>query len=93
MLWKCDYHKETETQPSLVNTIKIYQIYHNMYKSKARYQTVCKLNDDIQMIEKNAITHAATSRLPGPRLNIKTVLSTYGDFHVKDKTAVRTSYL
>ena len=31
-------------------------------------------------------------RKPGPRLNIKTVLSTYGDFHVKDKTAVRTSY-
>ena len=30
---------------------------------------------------------------PGPRLNIKTVLSTYGDFHVKDKTADRTSYL
>ena len=30
---------------------------------------------------------------PGPRLNIKTVLSTYGDFHVKDKTAVRTSYM
>ena len=30
---------------------------------------------------------------PGPRLNIKTVLSTDGDFHVKDKTAVRTSYL
>ena len=29
----------------------------------------------------------------GPRLNIKTVLSTYGDFHVKDKTAGRTSYL
>ena len=31
--------------------------------------------------------------LSEPRLNIKTVLSTYGDFHVKDKTAVRTSYL
>ena len=30
---------------------------------------------------------------PRGRLNIKTVLSTYGDFHVKDKTAVRTSYL
>ena len=30
---------------------------------------------------------------PGPRLNIKTILSRYGDFHVKDKTAVRTSYL
>ena len=29
----------------------------------------------------------------GPRLNIKTVFSTYGDFHDKDKTAVRTSYL
>ena len=33
------------------------------------------------------------AKKPGPRLNIKTVLSTYGDFHVKDKTAVRTSYL
>ena len=30
---------------------------------------------------------------PGPRLNIKTVLSRYGDSYVKDKTAVRTSYL
>ena len=29
----------------------------------------------------------------GPRLNVKTVLFTYGDFHVKDKTAIRTSYL
>ena len=28
--------------------------------------------------------------IAGPRLNIKTVLSTYGDFHVKDKTAVRS---
>ena len=35
----------------------------------------------------------ARQKYPGPRLNIKTVLSTYGDFHVKDKTAVRTSYL
>ena len=34
-----------------------------------------------------------STELTGPRLNIKTVLSTYGDFHVKDKTAVRTSYL
>ena len=30
---------------------------------------------------------------PGPRLNIKTVFPRYGDSHVKDKTAVRTSYL
>ena len=35
----------------------------------------------------------STIRRTGPRLSIKTVLSTYGDFHVKDKTAVRTSYL
>ena len=39
------------------------------------------------------IVTAAAATAPGPRLNIKTVLSTYGDFHVKDKTAVRTSYL
>ena len=30
---------------------------------------------------------------PGPRLNINTVLSRYGDSYVKDKMAVRTSYL
>ena len=39
------------------------------------------------------ILNKARSWRAGPRLNIKTVLSTYGDFHVKDKTAVRTSYL
>ena len=37
--------------------------------------------------------HVMTSSSTGPHLNIKTVLSTCGDFHVKDKTAVRTSYL
>ena len=37
--------------------------------------------------------HSDNRKHYGPRLNIKTVLSTYGDFHVKDKTAVRTSYL
>ena len=36
---------------------------------------------------------SAQSNQPGPRLNIKTVLSRYGDSYVKDKTAVRTSYL
>ena len=30
---------------------------------------------------------------PGPRLNKKDRLSRYGDSHVKDKTAGRTSYL
>ena len=39
------------------------------------------------------LAHCGIRHLPGPRLNIKTVLSAYGDFHVKDKTAVRTSYL
>ena len=39
------------------------------------------------------ISFSFHQKKPGPRLNIKTVLSTYGDFHVKDKTAVRTSYL
>ena len=39
------------------------------------------------------LTQILPHRRQGPRLNIKTVLSTYGDFHVKDKTAVRTSYL
>ena len=37
--------------------------------------------------------HATANGDPGARLNIKTVLSTYGDFHVKDKTAARTSNL
>ena len=37
--------------------------------------------------------HRDNIRTNRTRLNIKTVLSTYGDFHVKDKTAVRTSYL
>ena len=41
----------------------------------------------------NNITGPLWGESTGPRLNIKTVLSTYGDFHVKDKTAVRTSYL
>ena len=41
----------------------------------------------------HAIAYKAIAWRPGPRLDIKTVLSTYDDFHVKDKTAVRTSYL
>ena len=30
---------------------------------------------------------------PGPRLNINTIFSRYGDSHVKDKTVARPSYL
>ena len=39
------------------------------------------------------LEHIIQNKISGPRLNIKTALSTYGDFHVKDKTAARTSYL
>ena len=46
---------------------------------------------NVQFREPN--NNTASKQLTGPRLNIKTVLCTYGDFHVKDKTAVRTSYL
>ena len=31
--------------------------------------------------------HHVVGNIAGPRLDIKTVLSTYGDFHVKDKTS------
>ena len=48
------------------------------------------ISNDIYIMGQDTGT---SSTFPGPRLNIKTVLSTYGDFHVKDKTAVRTSYL
>ena len=41
----------------------------------------------------NCSAYLPTLKEPGPRLNIKTVLSRYGDSYVKDKTAVRTSYL
>ena len=47
------------------------------------------VHDDIMFTHSGPFAGGYT----GPRLNIKTVLSTYGDFHVKDKTAVRTSYL
>ena len=54
----------------------------------------CEMHDWEGSIHKfNLNFWKAIERKPGPRLNIQTVLSTYGDFHVKDKTAVRTSYL
>ena len=52
------------------------------------------MNDYIPKKTMDVITYALPHlSQSGPRLNIKTVLSTYGYFHVKDKTAVRTSYL
>ena len=49
--------------------------------------------DKMMPIDFHVMTQEKLTMPPGPRLNIKTVLSTYGDFHVEDKTAVRTSYL
>ena len=46
-----------------------------------------------EIVVQNDIIGSNLTEIAGPRLNIKTVLSTYGDFHVKDKTASRTSYL
>ena len=48
-----------------------------------------------EALEAVVVTYSISriQQAPEPRLNIKTVLSTYGDFHVKDKTAAMTSYL
>ena len=62
----------------------------NPFHAKARAMPG-KFGKSMAAIEKAPYVTGASP--PGPRLNIKTVLSTYGDFHVKDKTAVRTSYL
>ena len=58
--------------------------------SSASFPHLWSLEIDKVLIEGHTTTLDYCKR---PRLNIKTVLSTYGDFHVKDKTAVRTSYL
>ena len=55
-----------------------------------RHHADNKMTDEAH---KKDISESVQLKSPGPRLNIKTVLSTYGDFHAKDKTAVRTSYL
>ena len=39
------------------------------------------------------VLEVAPCREPGPRLNIKTIFPRYGDFHIKDKTVVRPSYI
>ena len=55
------------------------------------YKNVIRFNHVVPM--NWVIICSGIGMSPGPCLNIKTVLSRYGDFHVKDKTAVRTSYL
>ena len=60
---------------------------------RVKYIHYCVYRDHYSF-SKNYVAAMKTQRHgSGPRLNIKTVLSMYGDFHVKDKTAVRTSYL
>ena len=49
---------------------------------------VCPDTTQFTMCKSIIPVHMISQVRPGPRLNIKTVLFTYGDFHVKDKTAV-----
>ena len=52
--------------------------------SSAKWRPFCPGGDELRNMRLKS---------PGPRLNIKDRLSRYGDSHVKDKTAGRTSYL
>ena len=87
VLWKfLDWPMAYETL--LFSDIAICNIYMNMYI----YRQHCMMISIRINIDTNQAVHISIKE-PGPRLNIKTVLSTYGDFHVKDKMAPRTSYL
>ena len=63
--------------------------FHSQHFPKS-YHVGCVIH---VVLRSDALTVWFLYKAPGPHLNIKTVLSTYDDFHVKDKTAVRTSYL
>ena len=63
-------------------------------RNKSSETTTIEISSDIGTKWGVTVTNSMSAiKHRGPRLNIKTVLSTYGDFHVKDNTAVRTSYL
>ena len=66
---------------------------NHMYEYKAQPYLQLGCSRQIKPIRLIVEDVATVGERSGPRLNIKTVLSKYGDFHVKDKTAVRTSYL
>ena len=70
----------------ILETVK--QMFRNLPLTNAHREKYCKTMNNY-----NQFNVKSSAKSSGPRLNIKTVLSTYGDFHVKDKTAVRTSYL
>ena len=80
--------------PSHLNPSLLIKLVKYPQRSTPRVQifqkTSAGCSPTIDYFQLHSIPNIWTS---GPRLNIKTVLSTYGDFHVKDKTAVRTSYL
>ena len=76
--------------------IKIIQIHHTLDTSSSLFLPsahksqmtpyTSSVKDDLNSLRPgDAYMH---KQWPAPRLNIKTVLSTYGDFHVKDKTDV-----
>ena len=73
---------------ALVNFTHILEDYFTVQGQS--YDWVCyQLSNPIEY----GLKHHNNPLTPGPRLNIKTVFPGYGDSHVKDKTAVRTSYL
>ena len=84
-VYQCVFQQPCIVLPLIASSLRglIYTL------SKTSYRLVCGEQTAFWEDFANEKCHC----IPGPRLNIKTVLSTYGDFHVKDKTAVRTSYL
>ena len=83
----------------IITTLKFSQNKHflDIFKCKNvfwfRFHSLVSLDSRCIMHVHWSRKWLGTKQATGPRLNIKTVLSTYGDFHVKDKTAARTSYL
>ena len=67
--------------------------YWSCYKGFLLYLGMNEITFCTHSTHGNSMEESEYKIASGPRLNIKTVLSMYGDFHVKDKTAVRTSYL
>ena len=101
-------HKRTPTQPSpasyklfIVNMLgKVTLLWpndaiwrHKTGSTLAQIIACCLMTPSHYLNQCWLIISKVQWQSPGPRLNIKTVLSTYDDFHDKDKTAVRTSYL
>ena len=99
----CSFDDVVMWQRKIVNKMDHWKFTQMSFR-KRNCNNRCNLLRDVSLLiiymyDTHFVFHASINRnsryfdLPGPRLNIKTVLSTYGDFHVKDKTAVRTSYL